>query len=537
MATSAHQNLRHGNGIWAIKTLLKLMKVQVTKTAISNVRHALNYPSIQSLSEALDQWNIENLPVKISSQQLTEIPHPSIAHFSNAGLNYFIVVKDVRDGHVHYVHPEKGSINESLKQFEMKWSGNTLLAKSSERSGEMNFHSHQRKERADIFLNRIVLILCGVAATLPFFYFTYSDVVAYSITLAGAVVSVLLLQEQFTRDDIPSPFCSFGKTLDCRQVIHSTTSVIFKSFYVSEICALYFFTGVLAYWLGSPLGLSPSMSLSWLNGCAVLMLPYFILQQWKIGKWCPLCLAISGIILAAFVWNLYYFFEAPALANEVMVVGLSFLIAAAVWLYCRKDLIASINAESERKSLQRFTFDQFIFQSLLNQSSVTHLDYRGMVPFGSQDPKVRITLLSQPDCYACSVAHHVAKNLLLRFPDQVRVEVCLLVSPLVRESVPWKLAENFLASVLCDHSPEKAWNDLSEWYERGEKSHYPQWVTRHHATKFLPEIEETLSADYHKSIANGVLSTPVVLINGKRLPAHYDFIDLQYHLLQWLKFQ
>ncbi|MGI8952913.1 MAG: hypothetical protein ACR2FN_15175 [Chitinophagaceae bacterium] len=72
--------------------LLKQSKINVTgKTVNETLQYHPDYPSLLSISDSLKQWHVENAAVKITADQVHEVP--VLTHyFSNGGIifNYQI---------------------------------------------------------------------------------------------------------------------------------------------------------------------------------------------------------------------------------------------------------------------------------------------------------------------------------------------------------------------------------------------------------------------------------------------------------------
>lgn len=142
-----HQISPQYNGVAAIKNLIGLLRVKVSAKSLEEVRQSAHYPSLDSLSTALSDWNIENMGVRLSIDQLAEIPYPAIAHLhKNNG--HFVVLQKLEIDKIHYVDPEQGQVIEALQEFERKWSGVALLVQAGEKSGEPDYKS---KRRAELF--------------------------------------------------------------------------------------------------------------------------------------------------------------------------------------------------------------------------------------------------------------------------------------------------------------------------------------------------------------------------------------------------
>lgn len=102
------------------------LDLKVTQQALAQVRVHPAYPSLLSITEVLQEWNAETLAVKISSEQLKEIPFPAISHLRDSG--NFIVVNGCYDDKIEYVDSRNGLTKEAISKCQNKWSGRILYS-------------------------------------------------------------------------------------------------------------------------------------------------------------------------------------------------------------------------------------------------------------------------------------------------------------------------------------------------------------------------------------------------------------------------
>ena len=75
-------NIRE-NAVVATMQLLNNLKIQVTATTIAEtLQEHLDYPSLLSISDALNQWGINNMCLRVDPEKLNELPVPFIAHLA-----------------------------------------------------------------------------------------------------------------------------------------------------------------------------------------------------------------------------------------------------------------------------------------------------------------------------------------------------------------------------------------------------------------------------------------------------------------------
>lgn len=234
------------NGLKVLISIIRLLRVRVTKSSILKIKILVGYPSLMSLSEILSEWGIKNLSVKIKSEQLHEIPYPAIAHLSKNG-GHFVVLQKLEDDILYYIDPDVGLIKESLKDFEKKWTGVALLVEANEKSGEDGYREKRKHELFIQYSKYVVWLLVGGLLIVPTVLFPLYILPSYLLKIVGGVFCFLLLQKQFgTSSGAVAAFCTMGSKSNCDAVIHSVGSKLFGVVSLSELGVVYFIAGLLS---------------------------------------------------------------------------------------------------------------------------------------------------------------------------------------------------------------------------------------------------------------------------------------------------
>ncbi|MEZ4900631.1 MAG: cysteine peptidase family C39 domain-containing protein [Spirosomataceae bacterium] len=100
------------------------------RLTLTTLREALeqhpDYPSLLSLGDALDRFQIENAALRIDAEQLALLQVPYIAHLrTNGGM--FVLVESATDSTFTYRNEKNRRIAEPRETFLQKWSGWYLL--------------------------------------------------------------------------------------------------------------------------------------------------------------------------------------------------------------------------------------------------------------------------------------------------------------------------------------------------------------------------------------------------------------------------
>lgn len=96
------------NAVAATYQYLKAIGAKVTEETVEEIlKNHPDYPSLLATSDALNEWKIENVAVRITPEQLGELPMPFLA-FLNINQGIFALVKSVKDDAIEWVHTTEG---------------------------------------------------------------------------------------------------------------------------------------------------------------------------------------------------------------------------------------------------------------------------------------------------------------------------------------------------------------------------------------------------------------------------------------------
>src|SRR5689334_6332295 len=122
---SAISNREEENYINTVHCLVKDLHVKVTGTTIARrLREHPDFPSLLSISDALNAWKIENLAIRIPADKLPELPLPFITKIKVDRKYSMCVVKEFNQ---HQVTVSEGTSYAWKKmpydEFLQRWQG------------------------------------------------------------------------------------------------------------------------------------------------------------------------------------------------------------------------------------------------------------------------------------------------------------------------------------------------------------------------------------------------------------------------------
>src|SRR5688572_6136138 len=124
--------------------LLQLLKVPVTNDAVNeSIFSHPDYPSLLSISDGLQQWNVDNAALRVDKEKLDELPVPFIAYVDGD----FRVITQVTADALFYLDDEDRIKSESRDEFLHKWAGVALIAEVMEGAGDREYAAKKKKKK------------------------------------------------------------------------------------------------------------------------------------------------------------------------------------------------------------------------------------------------------------------------------------------------------------------------------------------------------------------------------------------------------
>ncbi len=529
-------------------TVVKLMRwlnAKITKTTLrDDLRTHPDYPSLLSISDTLNNYNIENIALKTNIENFSAFPVPFIAHIRDThnGEQVFTLVHRVAAGKIRYELPGKNKmVEEPTDEFAHRFAGHVLLLDGSGVRAEENYSVRKNQEKRKQFFNALVLSAVPAIVLLYiislFIQFPFSSVIFpvlfLILTLAGSMVSFLLLLFDIdAHNPVLKDICQAGKKTNCSAVLQSKASGIMGiSWSVIGFC---YFSGMLLSLL--MLGASHPGALLLTGSFTLLALPYTIFSvyyQWKIVRqWCVLCLAVQAILLLQVVVA----FTGGFLNHPVSALPLSgyftvafYFILPAIGLYVSLPALkGSKNGKAHYEGLQRLKHNQQVFEALLSRQKSIHHSTEGLgIPLGNPDAAWRIIKVCNPYCGPCARAHPILEELLHNNPG---ASVQIIFNVTGEDADPGTAPVKHLLAITQHYGEDITRQALDDWYNAPEKD-YSRFSDKYPIEKQqLEQQKEKMEAMKKWCESMQISFTPTIFINRRQLPEMYSITDLKYFL-------
>jgi protein-disulfide isomerase len=533
----------------ATLTYLKLLKVKVNSNTVNDtLQQHPDYPSLLSITDAFNRWNIPSAAIKIDTEQIDQMATPFMLYTNNIH-EPLVIVTHVSDTAIEFYANKFKEIEVQNKEefFENRIANSLtskelkgvlcILAEPTSASGEKNYVQNKRKQ----IINRIVPILsCILLATLSFLFInakTNSSLrgqvplfLQYTILLIGVVVSILLLWYEIDRNNpILHKICTGIIKGNCNAILSGKASKVLSWLSWSEVGFFYFAGGFLAVLFTD----DALPIVAWMN---LLALPYTIFSIYYQGvvakQWCMFCLTVQALLIAGgvnvFAFQLYQNLFYVNTITFIMVMML-YLLPVLVWYSIKPYLLQLQQAKTTERLFARLKFNPEVFETLLHkQKQITQSVTTLGIDIGNIDAKNTLIKVCSPYCGPCAKAHPKIEK-LLEETNNLKAKI-IFTATNHEGDIRYKPAAHLLA-IAAQGNAALTQQALDDWYLTDKKD-YEVFAAKYPLKDELQQQGNKIEAMDKWCKITDIQYTPTIFINGHQLPDVYDMEDLSYFLLE-----
>jgi uncharacterized membrane protein len=529
------------NCINVLRIFAKELGIKVSKSGTRKILDHPSYPSLESISDLLKEWNVENMGLKVEPEIFGSIQTPFIAQLTdNSSDSGFVVVKSYSDEGViisDYSNNYWQLISKA--QFLQQATGIVMAAEVTEISGEKHYLKAKINERRQklLVVGSILLVLASCVFSFIDSYrlngttpFALGSI--FLLKLFGCYLCILLLWLDVDRHNPTlQNVCKASKKVNCGAILNSDAAKILDIGW-SEI-GFFYFAGSLLTLLFN--GVSPVATslLSWLT---LLALPYTIFSiyyQWRIAKqWCILCLAVQAILLSEFIVAIIGGLYHPVVLSSLTVKFLintfiGFFLPIFGW-FVLKPLLKSVKENRINKAnFGKLKYNAEIFGAMLRgQKPIDKpIDNLGIV-IGSPNAKNKVIKVCNPYCAPCAEAHLLVEELLENNND-IQLQIIFAVGKNLKD--PRTIAASHLIAIAGKDDIELTKQALYDWYSTG-KNDFDAFSAKYPINWEIKDQGNMIDAMYDWCSKAEIYATPSFFINNHPLPKIYSHTDLKYFL-------
>lgn len=254
------------------------------------------------------------------------------------------------------------------------------------------------------------------------------------------------------------------------------------------------------------------------------------MQAFVVKSFCPLCIAnlsVFPIVASILLTTKPFILPIDEIEITLAKFALIYIMVLPVWI-CIKALVKGKSfLEQEVRKAKRIKFDKSVFFHILStQPKVDNTEWENDIIFGQKDSDFQILMVSNPFCRPCSQTHQILDSIVEKYSDSLKL---VLRFPNNHESDSHKnrtisrLIQLYQRQSL-DLSDHVSQNTVfKDWYAYQDESvfnkKYPETIP-------YIQVDQLMYQNDMWAKKNKITMTPLVYINGHKLPKQYSVNDL-----------
>lgn len=483
-----------------------------------------DFPSLAAFSDTLTYLGIENLVCQIRPSDLSLINKPFLAVIQNDGSEQLVLIESQGNEKLK-VFDGLGKKDWAKEDFLKFWQG-IILAIETEGTNKSSFKKNVSK---NILIYLLPIALIGFS----FFWFSVFSLSFWHciLSMAGIWVVIALWQAEQGNAAV-AMFCNLSVNTSCHTVLASSAGKLFGKVPLTLIACIYFSWQTISWLLWKDAGYF------WIPFIHILVLPVTIYTLWQqafvIKKWCPLCLALTGILWLQAVISIFHFFFYPQellfnIEISQLLIHTCLVILITIGAFQIQNAFGT-DTQRERLFIENLAFRRnyhlFLPWYKVQEPIPDTLNkvHKGIHANGEMST-IQLIVITNPLCEACQRIHHVWEQLLKKYPEEISIEWRFCV-PADHLNDPRTMISAWLLKQWIDDA-ERGLAAFHEWFHKPNLQHFDKLRI---SKKELELTQPHLKAQFDWCKKNNLTQTPLLLVNGKRFPNWYMEEDIRYFI-------
>lgn len=516
--------MKHRKRKHIIETYLDYIDLQYTKIHLKELLSNNPDPNtFAGIRNILLDYKIDSKGLKLSVRELYKISDPVIVQLKGDIIRFILLIKS--DNNQWFYISDLGSVETiNFDKLVEEWTGFALFPEVTKESKEERYYQNMIVEFSSFIKNAAILITFTITAIWFFLRqggASYSKISFFILYFIGIIACILLTAQSLGIDNhLTRKICEIGKKTSCNSVLNSKGAKLFNLIGWSEIGLIYF-TGSLFALVFMPESLS---ILFWLN---ILSLPYsfwsIIYQHFVVKKWCMLCLTIQltfWVLFIAFISNSINLYDFTISDDFLISFITCFIIPAlSIWFIlpkCKK----TNQYQSLLRNYNKIKINETVFDILLKkQRKLVLSPIAKSLSIGNRNASITITIISNPYCGHCAIAHKRLMLLFERFPNEFKVQFVFVGDDFMESSI------KFLIAVYLQYEEQKVIDIYKQWYDREDRI-FNDYTVDTTAT----DVCAIYTAQRELLKEKRLTGTPAIYFNDHELPEYYTVEEIRYFI-------
>jgi len=469
------------------------------------------YPSLKSITDTLDYFEIENLAATVPKEALDQMPNSFLALVKGERSDEVVLVEKKRNA-VQIVTSDEKKEKLSEAAFSERWNGTIVAVEEQEKKSGVQ----------SIQTVLPYFIVAAVASANVILNFDLTYLLYTALTLVGLYISILIIREDLgIKSKAVAKVCgAISKTSTCSEVINTEGNKIFGIISLSD-ASFVFFAGL--FLVLSSIGFHQATLLV-MSLAGLPVVAYALYRQGVVlKKWCALCLLIAGILvlqtaLLLATFNFVWFFLTAYVVKLVSIFALLYV----AWMYCKSYWESHEKLATTETDFLKFKRNPELFKTLLKEQSVTNpnvIEQQLRIVFGNPNGAIKLQGVTNPLCGYCTAAFEAYDKLMSTYGNDIQLEFIFNVPPDTKNKST-QISSQLIDLYLKD--PKQSYAALKEWFaDRNVDS----WQAKFGLSESAM-VQEILEAHKEWCTVNTVNYTPASILNDQFFPKSYEVKDL-----------
>ena len=438
-----------------------------------------------------------------------------------------ILIIQVDESKVRYLHPFKGIINENLKTFLKKWKNIIIISEIEPVKLEYiykNLRYDQKKEIGKKLYTRMIISFIIFLPLIASYYYNYLNLrtlFLYTISYCGVFISMYVTKlNNFKNYNINNKLCNTSGLFNCNIYSSSNIPGWLKKIDFS-VLSMSFFIGIFFILiLRDIFNLQINYHLFYYY-CAIAFTCFaLLLQVFFIRKLCPYCLILMILVWSSlFLINIEIKLDTNFIIQNTLILILSFAIARLYSSFIKKISMneSLINKNTKLKFRNRENLNHIYKTSNKFLYSEQNNYYLGYAKASNI-----ISLVISPFCSLCKETLLNSVSLVER---NVEYKLRIIVCPY--DNIPHKQQRKYDSLIRIVYSNNINSLDLIK-----------KWCNNSGEGKLLKRTNNTQndilnkmqSSNFKTCTDNNISELPVIFINDRLLPSEYSIFDIPFYI-------
>jgi hypothetical protein len=481
-----------------------------------------DYPSILSISDTLSFFKIENFICRINEEDLEIIGNNFIALIEitkdQLVYNDLVYVNIIND--IFVIDKKEYTKKQFLELFK-----NIVIIIDKKDTEKVNLSK----------IKNILIFIFFCIITLPVFINGLENFnwLFQILSFLGIYLSIETFNQSIgVNKGITSKFCSASPQTSCESVVKSNKWKVFKFLSFSDV-SIVFFVSQLLLIIGFTITnnffqlISFTSNFIWLSIPMILVSIYF--QKYVEKKWCPLCLAISTVLIieTLLVYSLVDLKIKTVELNSLFSIIAIFYIVAFSWFYIKNLIIKNNEFKKQLIKAMRFKRNYNLFkEQLLKSIPLNFPKNDSSIYYGNKEANCQITILTSPFCGYCKKTHEIVNDLYIKYEHKIGFHI-VYSADINEDTSNVKVIKN-LQQLFKEEGLNSFKSELYQFYNI--ENYLSTFLNKTKEFEEKDKINEILILQNEFALINQLNFTPILFINGYKFPEIYENEDLEFFI-------